>query len=94
MSFNAPTPHLQPLTIIGIGSKWNLDFVSPLNLIMRHNQYVFVVIEHFLKWLELMPLSNYSNEGVTYAFMEKVFNRFGFSTIILINQGMKLCEEL
>jgi hypothetical protein len=64
-----------------------------VNLIVWHNQYVLVMIEHFLKWLKLVPLSNYSNEGATYAFMDKVFNRFGISTTILINQSMKLCEE-
>jgi hypothetical protein len=60
---------------------------------MQHNQYVLVMIEHFSKWLKLVPLLNYNNEGATYAFMEKIFNRFEISTIILINQGMKLCEE-
>jgi hypothetical protein len=93
MSFYTPTLHLQPLTM-GIGYQWTLSFTSPLNLIMRHNQYVLVMIEHFSKWLKLMSLSNHNNEGATYGFMEKILNRFGFSTTILIKQGMKLCEEL
>jgi hypothetical protein len=37
------------------------------------------MIEHFSKWLELVPLPDYSNEGTTYAFLDMVFNRFGAS---------------
>jgi hypothetical protein len=37
MSFNAPTPHLQALPIMGFGYQWKLDFVGPLSLILQHN---------------------------------------------------------
>jgi hypothetical protein len=47
-----------------------MDFASPLSLTPQHNQYVLVMIEHFSKWLELVPLSDCSNEGVTYAFLD------------------------
>jgi hypothetical protein len=54
------------------------------------------MIEHFCKWLKLVPLPNYSNEGgATYAFLDKVLNRFG-ALEMLIDQGMKfqeLCEK-
>jgi hypothetical protein len=32
------------------------------------------MIEHLSKWLELVPLLNYSSEGVAYAFMDKMFS--------------------
>jgi hypothetical protein len=34
-------------------------------------------IEHFSKWLKLIPLSYCSSEETTYAYLDKVFNRFG-----------------
>jgi hypothetical protein len=43
------------------------------------------MIEHFSKWLELDPLLDRSNEGVTYAFLDMVFNRFGAPTKVLID---------
>jgi len=67
-SFNTPTPQLQPLPIMGLGYWWSLDFASPLSLTPWHNRYVLVMIEHFSKWLELVPLLDYSNEGNVYAF--------------------------
>jgi hypothetical protein len=35
------------------------------------------MIEHFSKWLELVPLPDYSSEGITYAFLNIILNRFG-----------------
>jgi hypothetical protein len=51
------------------------------------------MIKHFLKWLKLVPLLDHTNEGVTFAFFEMVFNRFGVLVEVLINQGMKFHWE-
>jgi hypothetical protein len=64
--FNAPTPRLHPLPIMGLGYHWNLDFAGPLPLTVRHNRYVLVMVEHFSKWIELVPSPDKSNQGVMY----------------------------
>jgi hypothetical protein len=46
------------------------------------------MIEHFSKWLELISLLDHSNEGPTYAFLDKVLNRFGAIVEVFINQGI------
>jgi hypothetical protein len=51
------------------------------------------MIEYFLKWLELVALLNHTNEGVVYAFKNKMYSQFGASTKILINQGIELCDK-
>jgi hypothetical protein len=51
------------------------------------------MIKQFSKWFELVPLSNRNNEGVTYAFLDRVLNRFGVLIDVLINQGIKFCGE-
>ncbi len=84
-----PTPQLQPLPIVGLGYQWSLDFVGPMSLTPQHNCYVLVMIEHFSKWLELVPLLDCNSEGTTYAFMDKMFNRFGVPIEVLIDQGTK-----
>jgi hypothetical protein len=63
--------------MMGLRYLWNLDFASPLSLAIQYNWYVLVMIAHLFKWLVLVPLLNHSIEGETYAFMDKVFNRFG-----------------
>jgi hypothetical protein len=51
------------------------------------------MIEHFSKWLELVALSDCSSEGTTYAFLDRVLNRFGVPIKVFIDQGIKLCGE-
>jgi hypothetical protein len=44
------------------------------------------MIEHLSKWLELVPLLDYSNEGITYAFLDRTsFSKFGISIKIPID---------
>jgi transposase-like protein len=50
-------------------------------------------IEHFSKWLELVPLLNCINEGVTYAFLDRVLNRFGAPSKFFTDQGIKFHGE-
>jgi hypothetical protein len=45
---------------------WHLDIIN-----------VLVMIEHFSKWLELVPLPDCSSEKTTYAFLDKVLSRLG-----------------
>jgi transposase-like protein len=47
----------------------------------------------FSKWLELVLLLNRSNEGVAYAFLHKMFNKFGAPIEVLTNQGAKFCGK-
>jgi hypothetical protein len=91
--FNAPTPQLHPLPIMGLGYRWSLDFAGPLPLTVRHNKYVLVMVEHFSKWIELVPSPDKSNEGVAYAFLDRVFSHFGAPIEVLIDQGTKFQGE-
>ncbi len=51
--------------------------------------YVLVMVEHFSKWIELVPSPNKSNEGVAYAFLDRVLNHFGALAEVLTDQGTK-----
>jgi hypothetical protein len=51
------------------------------------------MIEHFSKWLELVLLLDHSNERAAYAFLDRMFNRFGALTKVLIGQGIKFCGD-
>jgi hypothetical protein len=74
---------------MGLGYQWNLDFANPLNLAPRHNQYVLVIIEHFSKWLELVPLLDHNNEETSYVFLDKVLSMFGSLAEVFTNQGVE-----
>jgi hypothetical protein len=85
------TPTIAP--IMRLGYQWNLDFAGPLSLTPRHNHYVLVMIEHFSKWLELVPWLDCNSEGGGYAFFDRMFNKFGAPTKVLIDQGMKFRRD-
>jgi hypothetical protein len=51
------------------------------------------MIEHFSKWLEVVPLSDHSSERATYAFLDKVLSRFGVLAEVFTNQSRKFCGE-
>ena len=76
-SFNAPSPHLHPLPIMGLGYRWSLDFTGPLPLTMCHNKVVLVMVEHFSKWIELVALLDKGSEGAAIAFLDRVLSHFG-----------------
>ncbi len=92
-SFNAPTPQLHPLPIMGLGYRWSLDFAGPLPLTVWHNRYVLVMVEHFSKWIELVPSLDKSREGVAYAFLNRVLSHFGAPTEVLTDQGTEFQGE-
>ncbi len=47
------------------------------------------MIKHFSKWLELVPLLDHNIEEIAYAFLDKMFRRFGASIEVLTKQGTK-----
>jgi hypothetical protein len=47
------------------------------------------MIEHFSKWLDLLPLLYLNNEKKNYAFLDKLFNKFGISEQVFFDQGTK-----
>ncbi|CAM6086541.1 unnamed protein product [Calypogeia fissa] len=92
-SFNAPTPQLHPLPIMGLGYRWSLDFAGPLPLTVRHHRYVLVMVEHFFKWIELVALPDKASEGTAYEFLDRVLSHFGAPAEVLTDQGTEFQGE-
>jgi hypothetical protein len=46
------------------------------------------MIEHFSKWLELVPFPNRSIKRVAYAILDRIFSRFGVLAEVFIDQGI------
>jgi hypothetical protein len=52
------------------------------------------MIEHFSKWLEFVPLLDYSSEKTTYTFLDKILSRFGaIAKVLVMDQGTKFYGE-
>jgi transposase-like protein len=51
------------------------------------------MVEHFSKWIELVPSLDKSSERVTYAFLDRVLSHFGAPAKVLTDQVMEFQGE-
>ena len=78
---------LQPLPVRGMGYRWGVDFAGPLEPSPAGNKYVMVCIEHFSKWVELIPLKSKTSAGTAHGFLEGVPSRYGAPGEVITDQG-------
>ena len=93
-SFNSNPPQLMPLSIEGLMYRWGLDIAGPFPPSVNGYNYVLVCIEHFSKWIELIPLKDKSASQVSQAYLMHVLSRFGASAEVLTDQGGEFEGEL
>jgi len=82
-----PSHELYPIPVEGPFDRWRLDFVGPLPLTARGNQYILVGIDYFTKWpiARAVPTANHS---VVASFVfEEIICRFGCPKSIQSDQG-------
>ena len=65
-SFRESGKNLQPLPIKEPMYRWGVDFAGPMEETERGNKYVLVCIEHFTKWVELIPTTSKRAAKVAY----------------------------
>ena len=71
---------------------WAMDILGPLPVTAQGHQYVLVMSDHFIKWVEAVPLAN--QKTVARAFVENVVARHGVPVKLLANQGTNFESEL
>ena len=70
-----------------------MDFARPLEKTAAGNTYVLVYIEHFTKWVELIPLPSKCSKDAARALPEGVLSRYGAPAEVLTDQGSESKEE-
>ena len=78
---------LQPLPVRGLGYRWGVDFAGPLSKTRAGNMWMLVCIEHFTKWVELIPLPSKSSRDAARGLLDGVLSRYGAPGEILTDQG-------
>ena len=59
----------------------------------RGIKYVLVFIEHFTKWVELVPLPDKSAASTAWALLEFVLSRMGAPAEVVTDQGSEFKGE-
>ena len=91
--FRESRKELHPLPIRGLGYRWGVDFSGPMQETAAGNTYVLVRIEHFTKWVELIPLPSKSSKNAARALLEGVLSRYGALGEGLTDQGREFQGE-
>ncbi|CAM6113779.1 unnamed protein product [Calypogeia fissa] len=92
-SFSDRQMQLRPLPIQGLFYRWPCDLAGELPITPRGNIFVMIMIEHFSKWIELVPLRNKTYHSTSQAFLQRVLRQFGACAECLTDQGTEFRGE-
>jgi hypothetical protein len=84
-SFEVRDTVLKPLPIMGLFYMWGVDLCKMPHTSEDGNKYVVVMIEHFTKWVELVPIPEKSS-FYTAAALKGVLTQFEAPAEVPTNQ--------
>jgi hypothetical protein len=85
-SFEVQDTVLKPLSIMGLFYRWGVDLCKMPHTSEDGNKYVVVMIEHFTKWVELVPIPE-KLSFYTAAALKGVLTWFGAPAEALTDQS-------
>ena len=91
-NFEVKDPTLKPLPIMGMFYRWGVDLCKMPFKSVSGNKYVVVMIEHFSKWIELVPIPEKTSRH-TAAALRGVLCRYGAPAEVLTDQGEEFQGE-
>jgi hypothetical protein len=91
-NFEVKDPTLKPLPIMGMFYEWGVDLCKMPFKSVSGNRYVVVMIEHFSKWIELVPIPETTSHH-TAAALRGVLCRYGAPAEVLTDEGEEFQGE-
>jgi transposase InsO family protein len=91
-NFEVKDPSLKPPPIMGMFYRWGVDLCKMPFKSASGNIYVVVMIEHFSKWIELVPIPEKTSHHTAGA-LRGVLCRYGAPAEVLTDQGEEFQGE-
>jgi hypothetical protein len=91
-SFEVRETVLEPFPIVGLFYRWGVDLCKMPHTSEDGNKYVVVIIEHFTKWVELVPIPE-KWSSYTKAALKGVLTKFRAPAEVLTDQGEEFQGE-
>jgi hypothetical protein len=91
-NFEVKDPTLKLLPIMGMFYRWGVDLCKMPSKSVSGNRYVVVMIEHFSKWIELVPIPEKTSHH-TAAALRGVLCKYGAPAEVLMDQGEEFQGE-
>lgn len=85
--YKGTAPTLQPLPIMGLMYRWQIDLAGPFQKTARGSAYLMITVESFSKLVVLTPIPNKEAATITYAFHHRVLTTFGACAVVLTDNG-------
>ncbi|EFJ48675.1 hypothetical protein VOLCADRAFT_117582 [Volvox carteri f. nagariensis] len=92
-SFSARALELNPLPISGLFYRWGVDLCGPFKKTPRGFTYVMICVEHFSKYVVLIPLPDKHAEQTAFAFQHHILGRYGACAEVCTDQGSEWKAE-
>lgn len=71
-----------------------IDFIGPLPTSSRSNQWILVCVDHFTKFVTIVPLRRATAEKTVQVLEDNVFSKFGFPETIILDNGSQLKSKI
>eukprot|EP00873_Tetraselmis_striata_P042211 jgi/Tetstr1/462475/TSEL_007470.t2 len=86
-SFNQKHDRLKPMPLFGLFYRFSVDSAGQLPTSNEGHKYVIVIVEHFSKWIELVPVRDLEASTTAKAFHERVLARYGAPAEVVTDNG-------
>ena len=86
-SYSSRQSELHPLPIGGLFYRWGVDLCGPFNQTQHGNRYVMVCVEHFSKFVLLVPIPSKHAHVTALAFKQHVLGVYGSCAEVCTDQG-------
>ena len=91
--FSAKHDRLQPMPIFGMFYRFSVDSAGDLRPSNAGYTYVVVIVEHFSKWVDLVPVKSLDPRATAGAFKERVLARYGAPVEVVTDNGQEYRGE-
>ena len=100
-NINQPAQALQPIPVSWPFAVWGLDIVGKIPKSVGGHEYLFVAIDKFTKWVEVMLVPRQTSQAAI-KFIEGIIFCFGVPNRIITDNGsqftsrafLKFCEDM
>eukprot|EP00873_Tetraselmis_striata_P008292 jgi/Tetstr1/428556/TSEL_018550.t1 len=86
-SFNKKHDRLKPMPLFGLFYRFSVDSAGPLPTSSEGHKYVIVIVEHFSKWIELVPVRDLEASTTAKALHQRVLARYGAPVEVVTDNG-------
>jgi hypothetical protein len=88
-----PAP-MFPVIIVGLFTKWGIDYTTCNPPSTRWHRYIIVAVYYFKKWVEAMPSFKYDGETTTLFLFNQIIARFGVPRDIVTDHGSHFQNQM